>query len=157
MSTPMANRRNIRIGFYGVVVAVVLVVWLTQGPGAFFSTQSDTPTQWQQMGVSIASDTTRLLTTLGTALLGALGLLMGNGRATKPKHLSAAFACAISAGLSLYYGYVVHLRLLWMITNRAFDATSAFFVTPSHYQFYALLAAGFFFADFAAYNLGEEK
>ena len=78
-------------------------------------------------------------------------------RPTSLEHLSAAFACAMSAGLSLYYGYVVHLRLLWMITNKAFDATSAFFVTPSHYQFYALLAAGFFFADFATYNLGEEK
>jgi succinate dehydrogenase hydrophobic anchor subunit len=152
----VVKRSHARIWFYAVVTAVVLVVWLTQGPGSFFSTQSATPTQWQQMGVSIASETARLLTTLGTALLGALGLLMSDRRVAKPKHLSAAFACAMSTGLSLYYGYVVHLRLLWMLSNKAFDATSAFFVTPSHYQFYALLAAGFFFADFAAHNLGEE-
>jgi hypothetical protein len=28
-------------------------------------------------------------------------------RAAKPRHLAAAFACAMSTGLSLYYGYVV--------------------------------------------------
>ena len=157
MPTSTRNRNTGRIGFYAVVVGVVITVWLTQGPGSFFSPTSEKPTEWQQMGVSIASETTRLLTTLDTALLGALGLLMGDKIATRPKHLTAAFACALSAGLSLYYGYVVHLRLLWMITHKAFDATSAFFVAPSQYQFYALLAAGFFFADFAAHNLGAEK
>ena len=59
------------------------------------------------------------------------------------------------AGVSLYYGYVVHMHLLGMIGYHAFEPTSAIFLSPSHSQFYALLAAAVFLADFAFFNLGE--
>src|ERR1700722_3728279 len=100
MSTPIGNRQGTKFVFYGIVAAIVLVVWLTQAPGPFFSPKSTMPTEWQQLGVNIASETTRLLATLGTAMLGALGLLVGDRRAGKLRRLSAAFACAASAGLS---------------------------------------------------------
>jgi len=157
MQLQTADRKHSRMGIYVLVGAVALGACLFQGrSGSFFAPQLDKPTPWQQMSVTVASDTTGLLTTLGTGLLGALGLLMG-GRAGggKVRHLWAAFACAASAGVSLFYGYVVHLHLLWMIAHQTLDTTSAFFVTPSHYQFYSLLAAGLFFAHYAAQNMGE--
>jgi hypothetical protein len=158
--TPLSgNRKTIRMALYVIVAAVALVVWYSEGRSStFYASQQDNPTQWQQMGVSVASETTRLLTTLGTGLLGALGLLMGGAAGdVRTRHMWAAFASAVSAGVSLFYGYVVHLHLLWMIAYKTLDTTSPFFVTPSHCQFYALLAAGLFFADYAAQNMGSRN
>jgi hypothetical protein len=69
----MVKRSNARIWFYGVVAGVVLVIWLTQGPGSFFFPKALRRRNGRRWGGSIASETARLLTTLGTALLGALG------------------------------------------------------------------------------------
>jgi hypothetical protein len=132
----------------------------TFGPNTiFFSSSSGAPSQWQQMGVQAVSETNSLLTTLATGLLAALGLLLNNpGRnRAKPRHLWSAFLCAVGAGLSLYFGYVSHLHLLWMIKNDTFDPYSIVYILPSHFQFYTLLAGAFFFADFAVHDLNEEN
>jgi len=156
-----------RSGFYVAVVVLVLMVWRIQyfmdaktfGPNTiFFSSSTDAPSQWQQMGVQAVSETNSLLTTLATGLLGALGLLLNRGR-NRPKriHLYSAFLCAVGGGLSLYFGYVSHLHLLWMIKNNTFDPYSPVYILPSHFQFYTLLAGTFFFADFAVHDLNEEN
>jgi hypothetical protein len=156
----IASRRIVgHLSFYIGAVALVAGAWLIQSHVlSFASPPSDTPTPWQQMAVQIASETTRLLTTLGTGLLGGIGFLFGKeARASNTlRHSWAALLCALCAGLSLYYGYVVHLNLLWMITYNAFDATSEFFLFPSHAQFYWLLLGGFFFTDFAVFNLWKD-
>lgn len=149
-----------RLILYVLICAIVSAVWLIQARAIpFISSSTDSPSQWQQLGIQIASETTRLLTTLATALLGALGLFFANRESSgvKPRHMWSAFTTALCGALSLYYGYVVHLHLLWMITYKAFDPTSDLFLFPSHVQFYALLAGGFFFADFAISNLSEPK
>lgn len=162
-------RRIVRFGFYIAVVVLVVAVWRIQhyvyakvmfSPNTvLLSSSGDAPSQWQQMGFQAAADTNSLLTTLGTALLGALGLLLGNrgGNRPKPRHLWSAFLCAASAGLSLYYGYVSHLHILWMINSQAFDTNSSIYLVPSHAQFYALLVGAFFVSDFAVHNLIEEN
>jgi len=149
-----------RLIFYSVVIAVAIAAGYASTRGLSFALPTrETPTTWQQMGVQIASEATRLLITLASALLGALGLLLGNKFAGggRPRHLWSAFACAIGAGVSLYYGYVVHMHLLGMIGYQAFDPTSAIFLDPSHYQFYALLIAAVFLVDFVFYNLGQDE
>jgi hypothetical protein len=150
-------RNATQLGFYLAVLAITLaVVWTIQNyHPPYFAAQSDKPTQWQQIGVQIAADTSRLLTTLATGLLAATGLFFKDGLSggeKGPRHVWSAFVCAISAGASLFFGYLLHLNLLWMMSHQTFDASSALFQFPSECQFYLLLAAAFFLADFVLNN-----
>ena len=159
--------RIARFGFYVAVIALVAIVWLVQrhmdavafGPSTIISSSSGDPNQRQQMGLQAVSTMNSLLTTLATALLGALGLLLGNRIRPRPqpRHLWSAFVSAVFVGVSLYFGYVGHLHVLWMIKNETFDPYSLMYILPSHSQFYALLLGVFFFADFAVHDLSEEK
>ena len=158
MPPTIVTRRTSNLAFYVALLGVAVVAGYASNRGMSFALPTrETPTTWQQMGVQIASQTTALLTTLGSALLGAVGLLLGGKFAggARPRHLWSAFASVLSAGVSLYYGYVVHMHLLGMISYQAFDPTSEIFLNPSHYQFYALLAAAVLMADFAFHNLGQ--
>jgi hypothetical protein len=168
MSSTTHQSRRTRLDFYIVVVALVAAVWLIQrhmdavtfGPGAIVSSSSDnSPVQWRQMGLQAVSEMNSLLTTLGTAVLGALGLLLGNRGADRPRprHLWSAFVSGIAVGISLYFGYVGHLHVLYMIKVEQFDPYSLLYLLPSHSQFYALLVGVFFFADFAVHDLSQEN
>jgi hypothetical protein len=151
-------------GFYLAVTVLALSVWQMQRhltnatfpPNEIISSSTDAPAQWQQLAVQAVSDSTALLTTLATALLGALGLLLVNRSKNQspPRHLWSAFLCGASACVSLYFGYVEHLYLVYMISNQSFDSYRL--VNPSYFQFYALLAGTFFLADFAFHDLRQE-
>ncbi|MGA8108456.1 MAG: hypothetical protein WBD46_01950 [Acidobacteriaceae bacterium] len=166
MQLSLQRSRFTGLGFYLAVAALAVTVWQVQRhltrvtfpPNEIISSSSDAPAQWQQLAVNAVSDSTALLTTLATALLGALGLLLVNrGRdkeRTPPRHPGSAFLCAAGACVSLYFGYVEHLYLVFMISNQTFDAYRL--VNPSYFQFYALLAGTFFLADFAFQDLRQE-
>ena len=157
MPEPTQRSRLARMGFYFAVVLAVLIVWQIQrymnlksfGPGVIIaSSSSSTPSasdqmglQWDQMGLQVVSEKDSLLTTLGTAMMGALGfLLVGGPRTrTRPRHQWSAFVSALCVGVSLYFGYVSHLHVLWMIKSQTFDPYSALYLLPSQGQFYALL------------------
>jgi hypothetical protein len=158
----------VRIRFYVVVGVILASVWgvqrymyhrIFETPGTIFASSSGgMPTDWEKMSVQAMSDTSALLTTLGTALLGAIGLLMVKMRETsKPVHMWAAFLAAVSGGASLYFGYVSHLNLLAMISNQTFSPYDPVYLFSSHTQFYMLLAGAFFFADFAFHGLSESE
>jgi hypothetical protein len=169
MQSATGRRRITRLVFYIAVAALVVTVWriernmnvATFPPNTIMSSSpSDTPSspsQWQQMGVQAVSETTRLLTTLATALLAALGLLLVNRDSDRPKprHLWSAVLSAMGAGVSLFFGFVVHLYLVGMINSESFDAYRLRY--PSYYQFYALLVGAFFLADFAFHDLSREN
>jgi hypothetical protein len=107
------------------------------------------------MTVQAMTQTNALLTTLGTALLGALGLLISNrtqDRATS-QHMWAAFLAAAAGGLSLFFGYMSHSNLLYMIHIRNVNPYDQAYLYSSHAQFYTLLAGAFFAADFAVHEL----
>jgi hypothetical protein len=160
-----------RTRFYSTVFMVVLAVWGLQvlvyqkvydQPGTIFSQTSSTPadpSDWQKMSVQAMTDTNRLLTTLATALLGAVGLLLGNNAAQRSarRHMWAALLSAFGGVLSLYFGYVSHLNLLAMISNRTFSAYDPVYQFSSHAQFYSLLAGVIFLADFAIHDLGGKQ
>jgi hypothetical protein len=164
------NRRNIPRGwFYVAVVVVVVSVWGVQTlkydkiynvSGKIFSgSTGGGPNEWDKMSVAAMTETNTQLTTLATALLGALGLLMINKvqAGSKWRHMWAAFLGAVGGGLSLYFGYGSHLYLLTMISNQAINPYDPVYIFWSHAQFYTLLAGAFFFADFAVHQLSEEK
>ncbi|MGB6689855.1 MAG: hypothetical protein WBE76_18620 [Terracidiphilus sp.] len=159
-----------RFRFYVIVGIILASVWgiqvymyhkIFEMPGTIFSASSGTPappSDWQKMSVQAMSDTNALLTTLGTALLGAIGLMLVKARETsKSLHMWAAFLAAVSGGASLYFGYVSHLNLLAMISNQTFNPYDPVYLFSSHTQFYLLLAGAFFFADFAFHDLSESE
>jgi hypothetical protein len=99
-----------------------------------------------------------LLTTLATALLGALGYLLINAPQAAP-HLrqgASAVGSALFAVLSLYFGYVSHLTVLSATYINWFSPYAFGVVWPSRSQFYTLLFAVFLFADFAFRVLSKE-
>jgi hypothetical protein len=162
------------IWFYAAVVLVVLSVWTVQvhvyrqvfsAPGTIFSASPGTPaapsqpSDWQKMSVQAMTESNRLLTTLATAMLGALGLLVGSKAqdGSGSGHMWAAFLGALSGTLSLYFGYVSHLNLLAMISNQNPNPYDHVYLFSSHAQFYTLIAGAFFLADFAAHYMSQEK
>jgi hypothetical protein len=68
----------------------------------------------QDKAVDAFLEMNRLLTTLATTLLGAMGLLLFGGFKGRPcsRELWAVIAGAISICLSIYYGYVAYLAVI---------------------------------------------
>ena len=168
MKSPKGERVFTRTWFYVAAFLLVLTVWGGQKlmyHHAYLSpiisessgTPPATPSDWQKMSMQVMTDTNGLLTTLATALLGALGLMMGRkvSGGAGVRHLWAAFLGALGAVLSLYFGYVSHLNLLGMITNETFNPYNSLYMFFSRAQFYSLLAGTFFFADFAVHDFNQ--
>ncbi len=126
-------------------------------PAGVVSTGGSIP-QWEEKGLEAFSAMSGLLTTLGTALLGGLGFLLSNARQVENPAQRAWSACgaAACACVSIYFGYVVHLHVLWAISLERFDPYLFAFIWPSRAQFYMLLLAVFFFALFAFHELNSE-
>jgi hypothetical protein len=166
---PMTVSRTIsrRTWFY---VAVVILVLLVGGIQYYKNSRiydeatvisespyTPTPSGWQKMVVETMTQANGQLTSLGTALLGALGLLVGRARnGSKFRHFWAASFAAAAAALSLYFGYTGHLKILSMINTQFVNLDDPVYTFSMNAQFYTLLAAAFFFADFAFHDLSRE-
>jgi hypothetical protein len=164
MPSTNERRRTTRLAFYVAFGVLVATVWEVQRhmnaaafpPNSVISSESNV-TDWQRMSVSAVSETSRLLTTLATALLGGIGLLLGNRdqHRPKPRHLWSALLAAMAAGVSLYFGFVIHSYLVGMFSYETFSAYVLKY--PAYCQFYALLGGAFFLADFAFHDLSAEN
>jgi len=116
---------------------------------------------WQQLEEKAASEYSSLLTTLATALVGALGWMMVEARKdskkrhTKLQHVWAAFLAAICAGVSLYYGSLSQKSLLIMLWSQNVDPLQGVYSFLARNQFVALGAGALFFADFAFHDFGK--
>ena len=158
------------VWFYVIVLVIGVAVWSLQtyvyravygGPGKIFAVLPASPlppSDWQKLSVEAMSESNRLLTTLGTAMLGALGFVLG-GKMTggsRGRHMWAGFLAATGGGLSLYFGFMSHLNLVAMINNDTFTPYNSVYQFSSHAQFYTLIAGAIFFADFAVHQLRGE-
>jgi hypothetical protein len=165
-SRPSTYRLNFYVLALLIAVAVLLYQYCMQNiakqdagiMSASSLGQSDTSQGGWQKALDAYSAMSGLLITLATALLGALGYLLINAGATVPKlrHGISAVSSALFAVLSLYFGYVSHLTVLSFTYNNAFNPYAFAVQWPSRSQFYTLLLAVFFFADFAFHELGKE-
>ena len=168
MPASKGKRVFARTWFYVAAIALVAAVWglqifmyhlaYTNPIISEVSGVPDKPSDWQKMSMSVMTDTNGLLTTLATALLGALGLMVGRkvSGGAGPRHMWAAFLAALGAVLSLYFGYTSHLNLLGMISNENFSAYNRLYMFYRGAQFYSLLAGTFFFADYAVHDFNRE-
>lgn len=165
MNRNKGRSRFSRLVFYVAVIVLAVVSWRFTAlmnarslpVGTIIATSDSTMSPWDDKAMRAYSDMSSLLTTLGTAMLGAVGFLLANRRKTSHvPHLWSALLGATCVGLSIYFGYVCHLYLLAAAASRTFDPYNLSTIWPSRAQFYSLLMAVFFFADFAFHDLGGE-
>jgi hypothetical protein len=153
----------LRITFYVTAIAFILAVIEFQKyvTARLFepavATASLSPLQERTLEAFL--DMNHLVTTLDTALLGAIGFLLFSWK--KPKRASSslwiAFASAVSAFLSLFFGYVVYLALLWMLQSQLpFSLDYLAILWARQAQFYAFLLGVVLYADFAFHSLQKE-
>lgn len=159
MKRATARFRIGRLGFYIAAAFLALVVWRSevymQTRVQVYGVSADSLSDLQQQQLQAFLDMNRLLTTLATTLLGAVGLLTFGG--FKGHHCSrelwAAVAGGLCIGLSLYFGYHAYEDILFMLQNQTFDLTSAAIFLDCQAHFYAFLLGTIFFADFVYQNM----
>jgi hypothetical protein len=100
----------------------------------------------------------RLITTLSTGLLGAIGFILINLRQRKRgcEALWAAGASAVCVVFSLFFGYMMYLWVIALLKVESFDFDVPPLMLIRSAHFYAFLLAVVLFGDFAFHNLGME-
>jgi hypothetical protein len=158
MTMTIRQRIVDRFAFYFGAIVLATVVWRIQihlqsipiiGSGA----------PMKDRAVDAFLEMNRLLTTLSTSLLGAMGLLLFggfNGRSCS-RELWAAIVAAVSLGLSIYYGYAVYQAVLSMLATSSFDAYDHHFQIEQYAHFYTFLVGVIFFAGFVYKNMRKEE
>jgi len=163
-----AARRLSRLIFYIAAILCAVVAWKLQqhyigtpqwpADGIISSSETDL-SSWEAKGIEAASQMNSLLTTLGTAMLGAMGFLLINIHSAhhRPRHLWSALASAVCVGASIYFGYVGYMHVLGATASHRFNPYDQLIKWPSQAQFYMLLLAVFFFADFTFHELTRKE
>jgi hypothetical protein len=158
MKETIGRRLVKRFSFYFSIVLIALVVWRIE-----HYMQSELPifsvAPIQEKAVDAFLEMNRLLTTLATTLLGAMGLLLVGGFRGKSctRELWAAIVGAVSAGISIYYGYAAYLFVIYMLQAGSFDPYNPPLLRDQYAHFYTFLVAVVFFADFVYQNMREEN
>jgi hypothetical protein len=118
MKEPMGRRMATRFGFYLSIIVIAFIVWRIEiYLQAVPTILSGTP--MQDKAVDAFLEMNRLLTTLPTTLLGAMGILLFGGfkgRACS-RELWTAIAGAMCVGLSIYHGYAAYLAVISMLAS----------------------------------------
>lgn len=149
-----------RIIFYLGATGLILAVWQFQKhmPGGFIEPTISSINSIQQRQLDAVLEMNRLITTLGTGLLGATGFLLINMRKAYRRSVAfwVAFGSAVCVGLSIFFGYVVYLGLIAMLQSQFFnvDIPPILWVREAH--FYLFLLGVVLFGDFAFQSLREE-
>src|ERR1700721_1935736 len=110
----------------------------------------------QQIGAYL--EINRLLTTLGTTLLGAVFFLLFNtGKALGWKRRQwAALAGTVFVAVSIFFGYVAYLFIIAIVQNGSCDISQSYPHWAQQAHFYTFLLGVWFFADFTYSNLRTE-
>jgi hypothetical protein len=153
-------------GFYLCAAVLAIASWYVQGwiwskslappntvlgPATPFS---DTIKQ----AVEAYLEVNRLLTTLGTTVLGALGFVLfrrGTVDARMPR-LWAAMAGALLVAVSIFFGYVAYNFLVAILQTGSIDFTdpsSRPLIISQQIHFYSFLVGIIFLADFVFHNV----
>lgn len=97
----------------------------------------------------------KLLISLSTAIIGAIGLLlMGKKKGETIGIIQQSFLliCSISAGLSIYLGYVIYSRVTELLSNSIFNLNNSYLVIPISGQFWAFFISVIFFTLFIFFD-----
>lgn len=150
-----------RLLFYMGATAFILVVWQYQKhfSGSWIEPLVTSISPAQEKELDALLEMNRLITTLGTGLLGAMGFILVNGH---KEHRGtgafwAAFASAVCVGLSIFFGYVVYLGIIAMLQNQFFDLDNPGIWWARQAHFYTFLLGVVLFGDFAFQILHSEE
>jgi hypothetical protein len=146
-----------RFAFYVTAFVLMVAVWrfevyLQSGPLIYQNTPIQNAAVDTFMGMN------RLLITLGTSLLGAMGLLLSSGFRGKPRlqELWAVMAGGVCIGVSIYYGYVANMAVMSMVATGSFDPYSPLLMRTHNVHFLTFVLGVIFFAGFVFQNMTTE-
>jgi hypothetical protein len=160
-------------GFYIVIIFVATAAWQSQSymtslsqrrlreqsQGGIVGTALTQLNDVQQRQLDAYLEVNRLLTTFGTAILGAFGfLLLGQEKpGTWQRHRLAVVIGVLCVAVSIFFGYVAYLFIQSMLRDGLFDLTSLSPHWAQQAHFYTFLAGVIFLADFVYHNLIQES
>ena len=159
----MSQSSIARLVFYVGGTLLAVVVWRTelhmQSTQQVYGEYTETLTGAQQSQLSAFLEMNRLITTLSTTLLGAMGFFLVNDTKGKgsTRELWAAFACAVCVGLSLFYGYHAYQDIIFMLQSQTFNLYGDMISWDRQGHFSMFLLAAFFFVDFAFHELNRSE
>ena len=170
MAQPSQRPKITDFGFYIVVIAVGIGAWASQNymqsiaqkqlvaQGGIAGPVLQTLTDLQSKQLDAYFDLNRLLTTLGTTILGAVFFVLFGGRKGSgwDQHWWAAVMGVLFVSVSIFFGYVAYIIVISMLRDGTCDVTSYMPYWAQWAHFYTFLAGVVFFADFAYHNLVKE-
>jgi hypothetical protein len=146
-----------RLAFYACAFVLMVAVWrfevyLQSGPLIYQNIPIQSAAVDTFMGMN------RLLITLGTSLLGAMGLLLSTGFRGKSclKELWAVMAGGVCIGVSIYYGYVANMAVMSMVASGSFNPYSPLLMRTHNVHFVTFVLGVIFFAGFIFQNMTTE-
>jgi hypothetical protein len=142
------------LGLYFVLLLVLAgLFWLQQfvSTRPFAEPETSSLTKLQEKQLDIFRDSNTLLTTLATAAIAGVGAFVFNrytGKALPTGQRIRAFLSALLSCSSLYFGYLAHETVTWMLQQGFFNIMSSRIVWAQRLQFWSFLVSLLFLADF---------
>lgn len=167
---PQTTRRT-DYGFYVAVILLAVLAWAGQSYMQWLATRQiqaqggvagpvlDRLNGLESKELDAFLEINRLLTTLGTALLGGIFyLLFDSGKTLMLKQRKwAAILGLLFVSTSIFFGYVAYTFVIAMLRDGGADVT----VSKPHWaqqaHFYTFLLGVTFLADFLFHNLPEDR
>jgi hypothetical protein len=156
---------------YAVVMLVAVGSWVSQNYMTKVATQQliqinrgikgvvvDKLSDLQAKQLDAYLELNRLLTTLGTTLLGAVFFLIFSEKRLVWRQRSwAAMLGTLFVSVSIFFGYVAYLFFISTLQNGQPDVTVSMPHWAQQAHFYTFLFGVVFFADFIFHNLPKES
>jgi len=154
---------------YGVVALVALMSWESQDfmkrleahrlamQGGIAGVVVDSLSDLQTKQLDAYLELNRLLTTLGTTLLGAVFFLMFNSKFTWKSRTWSAMLGTLSISVSIFFSYVAYLFFIASLGDGTPDVTGSLPHLAQQAHFYTFLLGVVFFADFIFHNLPQHN
>lgn len=166
----LLNRPRLReLVVYGVVALVAVMSWESQdfmkrlaahqlslqGGIAGETVEKLSDVQAKQLDAYL--ELNRLLTTLGTTLLGAVFFLMFNSKFVWKCRAWAAILGTLSISVSIFFSYIAYLFFIASLGDGTPDVTGSLPHWAQQAHFYTFLLGVVFFADFIFHNLPQQN
>ncbi len=153
--TTRKPRRVASYWFYALVLGAMALAILVEGiigsRPVIGEEHVEKLTELQAKQLDAFNENSKLLTTLATALIGAItGFLLhreGNTRLERGD-LRRAIAAWTLAALSVYFGHLTSRQLTWMLNAQFFNLFHAGVLWPSRAQFWTFFLSAILLADF---------
>ena len=120
----------------------------------------DKLTELQSKQLDAFNENSKLLTTLATALIGAItGFLLHREKNSRlePGDLRRAIAAWTLAALSVYFGHLTSRQLAWMLQAQFFNLFHATVLWPARAQFWTFFLSAILLADFIYRSVQREQ